>query len=128
MLDQKIALSALLSLSAVFAVKHVIADFILQTNAIAIGKDRAVDWLKPLLLHAGGHAVLTLAIALVAAPSFAWLAIVDFIVHASIDRSKAIVRARLNVTPADAPFWWLIGIDQALHHLTHLGLIVVLIG
>jgi hypothetical protein len=126
-IDQSINLSALLILSFVFAVKHIVADFFLQTNEIALGKDRSVGWLRPWLLHVSGHALLTLVITLIVSPTLAWLAAVDFCVHGGIDRLKAVARAHWKLTPAQAPFWWLIGIDQALHHLTHLGLVILLI-
>lgn len=127
MRDQNINLYALLALSLVFGVKHIVADFILQTNAIALGKDRSVGWFKPWLLHVGGHALLTLLIAWVVSPPLVWLAAIDFCVHGGIDRLKAIVRAHWRLTAEQAPFWWLIGIDQTLHHLTHLVLVILLI-
>lgn len=128
MIYQKIDPSALLVFSVIFAVKHIVADFLLQTNAIAAGKDRSVGWFRPWVLHVSGHALLTLAIAASVAPTLAWLAAVDFCAHGTIDRLKAIVRAHWRLTPEQAPFWWLIGIDQALHHLTHLVLVIVLIS
>lgn len=127
MFDRNVNVAALLVLSGVFAVKHIIADFLLQTNAIALGKDRSVGWLRPWFLHVSGHALLTLVITLFVSPALAWLAAVDFCVHGGIDRLKAITRAHWKLTPEQAPFWWLIGIDQALHHLTHLVLVILLI-
>ncbi len=120
--DAVAAVLTLTALSAVFAVKHVAADFLLQTNAMARGKERPRGWLWPLAAHAGCHAALTLAIVLVVAPRLWWLALVDFGVHGVVDRGKSAIAHRAQ-WPIDRPqFWWLLGFDQALHQLTNLAL------
>ena len=45
------AVLAVTALSAAFAVKHLVADFLMQTNAMARGKERPAGWLGPLLAH-----------------------------------------------------------------------------
>jgi len=47
-------------------------------------------------------------------------------VHLIIDRAKGFCVATFNVTMEHQWFWWLIGIDQALHHLTGFALAVIL--
>lgn len=125
-MSHAIPVGPLVWLSLAFALKHVIADFVLQSNAIAVGKDAATGWQLPLARHVAGHVILTLAIALIAAPGLWWLALVDLVVHAGIDRGKSIARRVFNAEPKDAVFWWLIGIDQTLHHLTHLSFAITL--
>ncbi len=116
------ALVALAVLSAVFAVKHVVADFLLQTNGMARGKERSTGWLLPLSAHVACHAALTLLILLAVAPHLWWLALVDFGVHLGIDRGKTTIAHR-GVWRSDQPqFWWLLGLDQCLHQLTNIGL------
>ena len=39
---------------------------------------------------------------------------------------KALVGQRTRFPAADARFWWLIGVDQCLHQVTHIGLAAVL--
>ncbi len=117
-----------LLLAAVLALKHVVADFLFQTGAIARGKERRRGWLGPLALHALGHAGLTLALALVVAPRLWWLAPVDFAIHFAVDRGKSVLGHRLELSRDDVRFWWLIGFDQFLHQLTNLGLAAALVA
>lgn len=112
---------------SVMAAKHVAADFLLQTDWMARGKDRVDGWALPLAAHAGVHALGTLAVALVARPSLWWLALVDFAIHGLIDRGKALVSHRTRWQVTDARFWWLLGFDQFLHQLTNIGLAAALL-
>ncbi|WP_439530186.1 DUF3307 domain-containing protein [Pannonibacter sp.] len=111
-----------------FLAKHFLADFLLQTHWMAAGKERDRHWLVPLSVHAGIHAVLTGLVCLWFAPGLVWLALVDFVVHFCIDRSKAGAVRVSGATPARASFWWLLGLDQSLHHLTHFGFSLLLAG
>jgi hypothetical protein len=115
-------------LSIVMATKHYIADFLLQTNWIARGKDCACGWFVPLLTHVLGHTVLMLAIALVVAPRLWWLALVDFAVHFLIDRGKGLICRASGVGPTDRAFWWLLGLDQYLHQVTNVLLAAALLA
>jgi len=129
----------------VYQVKHFLADYPLQTPYM-LGKFKA-DWdfLKPLTAHCGVHAAMTAIICWVVNPSLMWLALVDFVVHFVMDRIKAgpkylgrfkalsgaemknilsykdtigldqfKPKLRNNVL-----FWWSLGLDQMVHHLTH---------
>ena len=104
-----------------FLFKHLFADFFLQTSWMAYGKEREKGWVLPLSVHAGVHATLTALIFYLWAPVYVWMAAVDFAVHFAVDRSKGVAGRALNADPTKTSFWWLIGIDQTLHHLTHLG-------
>lgn len=116
------ALVALAALCAVFAVKHLAADFLLQTNGMARGKERPTGWLLPLSAHVACHAALTLLILLAVAPRLWWLSLVDVVVHLGVDRGKTLVAHR-GAWRSDQPqFWWLLGFDQCLHQLTNVGL------
>lgn len=112
----------------VFLAKHFVADFLFQTHWMAIGKEGRDHWIAPLAVHAGIHGLLTGLIAAWFAPDLFWLGAVDFVIHFAIDRAKAEVVRRSGATPAKASFWWLLGLDQTLHHLTHFGFILVLAG
>lgn len=116
------------ALAAIMAAKHYLADFVLQTEWMARGKERAEGWLWPLCTHAGCHAALTLGIALLLLPRLWWLALVDFAIHFAIDRGKALVALRIRPVPAQARFWWLLGFDQLLHGLTDLGLVTAFLS
>ena len=58
------------------------------------------------------------------APRFWFVAFVDFAIHITVDRAKGIFASQFGVTlEQEHPwFWTLIGVDQALHHLTGFGL------
>ena len=105
---------------ALFIIKHLVADFLFQTGWMARGKEQPKNWRAPLLAHVSVHAGGTLLISLLLAPQLAWLAMVDFVAHGLIDKSKAFVQQRYRLTVEQAAYWWLLGIDQTLHHLTHL--------
>jgi hypothetical protein len=111
-----------------FVVKHLVADFALQTGWMAEGKANSTSWIAPLATHAGIHAAGTLIIVLLARPSLWWLAPIDFVIHCVIDRGKALVTTHLNITIKDRGFWWSIGIDQALHQLTHFTYVLLLVA
>ncbi len=102
-----------------FQVKHLLADFFLQTEWTLAGKEASKDWLVPLAAHAGGHAVLTTGIALFVDPALWWLGLVDLVLHGTIDRSKALIGRML--TTGSRTWWRLFGIDQLLHSVSDLG-------
>jgi hypothetical protein len=103
-------------------VKHVIADFVLQTSWMAIGKDQRTGWALPLLAHCLVHLAVALAAILIIAPRFWFVAFIDFAIHITIDRAKGLCTSTFGVTQEHPWFWTLIGVDQALHHLTGFGL------
>lgn len=109
-----------------FLMKHLLADFVLQSSWIAGGKQQREGWLAPLTVHVSLHAALTGLILLILAPGLVWLALVDFVVHFTIDRTKVIIEQRYEFKASQARYWWLFGTDQTLHHLTHLGFAVIL--
>jgi hypothetical protein len=125
-MSSQVAVGALTFWMIILAIKHVMADFVLQTSWMAIGKDAKKGWALPLLVHCAIHGVLAVAILLVLAPRLWFLGLVDFVLHLIIDRAKGFCVATFSVTQESHWFWWLIGIDQALHHLTNFALSVVL--
>jgi len=70
------------------------------------------------------HLVVAMTLILMIAPRFWPIALVDFAVHITIDRAKGFCSSRFGVTPKNQHpwLWTLIGIDQALHHMTGFGL------
>ncbi len=123
-LPEQISTQLLIWAVALFIIKQLAADFLLQTSWMAKGKERLQGWLVPLLAHITVHAVGTLVIALLLAPQMAWLAVVDLIVHGIIDKSKTLLQHRFRFKAEQAAYWWLFGTDQTLHHLTHLAFAV----
>jgi hypothetical protein len=104
--------------------KHIIADFVLQTAWMAHGKDQKKGWALPLLVHCLMHLAVALVLILIVAPRFWFVAFIDFVIHIIIDRAKGLCSSTFGMTPEHPWFWTLIGIDQALHHLTGFGLAI----
>lgn len=125
-LSSTVSVGALVGWMLVLTVKHVAADFYLQNKWMALGKDQKSGWALPLLAHCGVHLLLTTAVMLVLAPRYWFIGLIDFAIHLAIDRTKGFCVAHFEVTQESRWFWWLIGTDQALHHLTGFGLAVVL--
>jgi hypothetical protein len=114
-------------LLVVFQVKHFLADFVFQ-NVYMLQKSRAGwEFVLPLSIHSGVHAIMTLAIVVWWNPSLWWLSLLDFVVHFTTDRIKAGPRyfGRFHDITKKG-FWVTFGLDQMIHHLTHLAIIWVL--
>lgn len=122
LVDPKAMALAVAGLAMAFALKHYLADFVMQTNWMARGKEQPTGWLRPLLVHVACHAGLTLALAFVFAPRLWWLALVDFGIHFGVDRSKTALSQWGGWKPDRPQFWWLLGFDQFLHQLTNIAL------
>ncbi len=114
-----IAVAPLVTWMLLLSVKHVVADFFLQNSWIAHGKDGKTNWLLPLSVHCLIHGVLATALFVALAPRLWFLGLLDLAVHFVIDRAKGICVSSFAIGPDHRWFWWLIGIDQALHHLTN---------
>lgn len=159
-----------------FQIKHFVADFPLQ-NKYMLQKFRP-DWgfFFPLLAHSALHGLGTLIIGLIYLSiqpvgvllidlgdkhttlsvylSIVLLALLDMIIHFTMDRIKAGPKylgrfklisaerfkqieterlAGLNVDfynkelKENTYFWWSLGIDQSVHHLTHYLIIYLLL-
>lgn len=118
-----------------FAVKHLIADFLLQNSWIVLNKGK---YLHPAgWVHAGIHGVLTGLVL-----GFIWLhcpipvdlnkilimtftsVLVEIVLHQGIDWVKCQFAQSFRLTPSDSGFWWAIGIDQFAHLMTYWGIAV----
>ena len=117
----------LLTVLLILEVKHFVFDYPLQTgfqlrNKVTYGHIGG-------LLHAGLHVLGTSAIFLVVRPSLlAGLGILvgEFLIHYHLDWAKGQFNKMNQLTTNDALYWWGIGLDQLLHHLTYLGIAAVL--
>jgi hypothetical protein len=137
----------LLILLILFQLKHFLADYPLQTQYI-LGKFKE-DWgfVLPLLAHVSVHGLFTWWIIFVIFKFSFKLAIfctlLDMIVHFIMDRIKAspkmlgrfhpLTKYEASVIFLENPpspmalkrirdnkyFWWSLGLDQMVHHLTH---------
>ncbi len=112
----------------VFQIKHFVADFPLQFPYMLRKFSPGWEFVKPLSLHCGVHALFTLVIVLFIAPTLWWLAAVDFVIHFAMDRVKSGPRylGRFNDSRKTS-YWVTFGFDQMVHHLTHIYIIWVVI-
>jgi Protein of unknown function (DUF3307) len=119
--------SLLLAALAVLATKHLVFDFFLQS--LAQVRSKKIYGHPGGLLHAGGHAAGTcLAFFVITPPISIAIGIVvsEFVLHYHIDWLKEIMGERMKLRPDQKSFWVMFGIDQWLHQMTYVGIVLVL--
>jgi len=100
-----------------FIVKHFVADFILQTKWMAVGKFKLFpNNMLPLLVHSLIHATITFIFI-----NMHILFIIELVSHFIIDLSKVLVSRKYNIN--DKEYWWLLGLDQMLHYFIYILMI-----
>ena len=106
--------------------KHVIADYFMQYSWML--KDKATYGGKGGLAHASWHGTLTfvvLELCGIGWPVSLALAIGDTIIHYHIDYVKSNVWKEKGYTSMDQMYWVTHGVDQLLHLLTYVGIIIL---
>ena len=126
--SSSVPVGALVGWMLLLTLKHIIADFVLQNAWMAHGKDQRKGWALPLLVHCLIHLAVAMVLILIVAPKFWFVAVVDFAIHITVDRLKGICSSHFGMTPEHPWFWTLIGVDQALHHLTGFALSIFMAG
>lgn len=104
-----------------FQVKHLLADFMLQTGEMVRRKGRYGDPVgaSHSLVHAGFSAVILLATGVFAPLWVAGIALAEFVVHYHTDWLKDQLQARAGYTPKQKGYWVLVGLDQFFHQCTY---------
>ena len=119
----------LIAVYIVLEIKHFICDYPLQT---AYQLQNKGTYLHPGgILHSGIQALGTMTAFLIVPPSFALglgIVVGEFLLHYHIDWLKAQIMRRTGWMSSDSQFWWAIGADQLLHHLTYLVIGGLLVG
>lgn len=123
-------------LLVIYQLKHFLADFPLQGKYM-LGKFKAgYSWILPLIAHVFVHGLFTFIITLFIKPKLAlYLTLFDMIIHFTMDRIKASPDLLGRFQPftkkeykqgvtqqqikSNILFWWSLGLDQMIHHLTH---------
>ncbi|HZP20125.1 MAG TPA: DUF3307 domain-containing protein [Bauldia sp.] len=119
---------AVLTAFVVLQVKHFLCDYPLQTGYQL--RNKSTYGHPGGLLHSGIHAVGTLPVFLVITPPLAWgvaIFVGEFLLHYHIDWAKGNIIRKIGSTASDRSFWWAIGFDQLLHHLTYVAIAAILI-
>jgi hypothetical protein len=123
------AIIAVLLVFVVLQTKHFICDYPLQT--LWMLKNKGTYGHPGGIVHSGIHALATITSFLVLTPTLlvgAGIVIGEFLLHYHIDWSKEQIIRRRGVVATDREFWWAIGFDQLLHHLTYIAIAAVLIA
>ncbi|SDB07019.1 DUF3307 domain-containing protein [Bauldia litoralis] len=120
---------ALLVVFTILQVKHFICDYPLQTHYQL--KNKGTYGHPGGILHSGIQALGTIA-AFIAVPPTLGLGVAivvgEFLVHYHVDWIKANVMRRAGYTSDQSQFWWAIGADQLIHHLTYVAIGGILVG
>ena len=127
------------TLLLIFQVKHWICDYPLQTPYM-LNKFKLKGWVYPLFCHVRVHSVFTLLISTAFLNLYSdmtvqdytriavWMMFLDGVVHFIVDRIKAHPDLGGRWKTDNPKFWLALGADQMLHHLTHYGIIYVLVS
>lgn len=116
--------STLLILLCLFQIKHMLADYFLQSPKMLSG--RGEYWHAGRAQHAGVHVVGSIvALLIVGAPALFILVItaLEWFVHFNIDYAKARYSDIKSLQPTQAGYWRAAGADQALHQLTYVAML-----
>ena len=108
-------------------IKHFIVDFVLQTQEEVDHKGTYLDWRG--VKHSVKHGVGTLLVLWGIGAEFEYsclFAAADFLIHYHVDWLK--MNASKHLTPRDHAFWAWLGFDQALHHLTYVMFVAIMIS
>jgi hypothetical protein len=122
------AIAALVAVLIVLQIKHSLCDYPFQT--LFMLRNKGTYFHLGGIVHAGLHAVCTMAAFFVVAPTLllgAAIIVGEFLVHYHVDWTKEQIIRRKGWTPAQREFWWAIGADQLLHHLTYIGIAALLV-
>jgi hypothetical protein len=120
---------ALIAIFAVLQIKHFICDYPLQTMYQLRNKG---TYLHPGgIIHSGLHALFTTSSFVLVPPGVALgfaIVIGEFLIHYHIDWGKEQIIKRRGWVAAGREFWWAIGADQLLHHLTYVAIGAILVA
>src|SRR2546423_15096453 len=112
-MSSSVPVGALVGWMLLLTVKHVIADFALQTSWMAIGKDQKTGWGLPLRAHCLVHLPESPPLIMAIAPRCRVAAFIDSAIHIAVDRLKGLWPSTYGVTlePEHPRCWTLIGVD-----------------
>jgi len=113
---------------AFFQVKHFAADFLYQPPWMYENKGTYMH--AGGLAHSGGHAFLSFCFmaVFISFEGAALIAFCEFLAHYHIDWAKMKLNDRYGWKPTNsANFWRLLGLDQLLHQITYLCMVIAMI-
>lgn len=119
--SETLTLGYALAVLGLLQVKHMFADFFLQTPSML--RDRGMYLHPGRALHCAVHAAGTVICFVLLGVPIAVLVVVtlaEWVVHYHIDWGKGRFSDLKEHTPAHAGYWRAFGADQCLHQLTYL--------
>lgn len=128
-MSETLTLAYALAVLGLLQVKHMFADYFLQTPIML--RDRGVYIHPGRALHCLVHAVGTvICFVLVGVPIAAVLIVTlaEWVVHYHIDWGKGRWSDLQNHTPTHAGYWRAFGADQLLHQLTYLAMLWAIVA
>ncbi len=113
-----------LLLLVLLQVKHMFADFYLQTPKMLSG--RGVYFHVGRAQHALVHVVGSIVVFLIFGAPLSFILVIcalEWIIHFNIDFAKASYSDKKKLQPDQAAFWRAAGLDQFLHNLTYVAMV-----
>ena len=117
-----------LFLLVLFQVKHLLADFILQSSWMV--RTKGIYGHMGGISHAGLHALFSAAILLFTplGPGMVLLiAFGEFVAHYHLDWFKDRETRKYGYTAMQKGFWTLAGLDQFAHQLTYIAILLIVL-
>jgi len=114
---------------AYLQVKHLVGDFFLQTTYQV--ENKGTYGHPGGLIHAGIHAGLTIPVFffLPATTALAVAIIVaEYLIHYHTDWTKEAIGRTFKWNPGNVWFWRMFGIDQFVHQMTYVAILVLLVA
>jgi len=116
-------LGTVLLLLCALQIKHMFADFYLQTPKMLSGRGEYLHVGRA--QHAAVHVVGSVVVFLIFGAPLSFILIIgalEWIVHFNIDFAKASYSDQKQLQPDQAAFWRAAGLDQCLHNLTYIAM------
>ncbi|SHE83081.1 Protein of unknown function [Ruegeria intermedia] len=116
-------LGTVLLLVALLQVKHMFADFYLQTPKMLSG--RGVYFHAGRAQHALVHVIGSVIVFVIFGAPWSFILVIvalEWIIHFNIDFAKASYSDKKQLQPNQAAYWRAAGLDQFLHNLTYVGM------
>ena len=116
-------IGSVLLLLCLLQVKHLFADFFLQTTKMLSGRGAYMH--SGRAQQAGVHALGSVVVFVIMGAPVSFILLIclaEWVVHFHIDFGKAHYSEKKELTPQQAVFWRAMGTDQCLHQLTYIAM------
>lgn len=114
-----------------FLLKHFFLDFIFQFpyHYQNKGKYGHPGGISHALLHSTGTLIIVMIFFIpVSGLLLALILYGEFVIHYHVDWAKVNISKKLGWGPNTSDYyWWLLGLDQLLHYLTYVGIMLILL-